>query len=255
MMNNVAIAVAILVTCGFIVAATYLFDGSLSGEPAVGPISRASASWCETGAIGEFESAAPNDSRDQFLWEIQNSNPSAQTPLFSDRPESYHVVKSDLIAGVLSSAENSSDIRAIVIVGPKAILWSYDIIVISEGPEGLHSVRTHFAHARIKFKGSSTTDEEALQKLAASTGNTPHVFRSGPTTEQLRNDLREQCWGEFNYDFLVAFPSDDGIAFRMSSLLYAPEKFKEEILSRVNDLIEDEKATYRHGDAVSPPAA
>jgi hypothetical protein len=252
--NRVIAAGGILAICAFTVYSISEFGFALRADPEVGPISPASASTCDGGTIGSFESDAPKDSRDQFLWEVQNAAPSPYTLRFSDRPDSYHVVKSDLAAGLLWGPHAVRDLRAVIVSGPKGVLWSYDILVISGRRGDLNVTRTHFAHARITLKGSAKTNEKVLRKLVEETAASQHILRTGPTLEQLRKDLHSLCWGEFNYDFLLALPSEFGVAFRLSSLSYAPDSYSNKIFEHLNNLIQSEEVTYRHGDAVKEPA-
>lgn len=183
-----------------------------------------------------------------FMDEALFPTSTARTPRFDDyTPGSYHVQKLDVVQGLRDrSAECSLDLRAVLVVGPVGVLWTYHVatLVAEDGAIRLNALV--MPHARITGKGTGIIPfAEASALLDRVAG--ADVMRPGvPSPDGKGNS------GEFQWDVLLARFDREPHEFRHAHVGVVPSEEARDLLDRVNDLLgKASTKVYRHGDAVN----
>ena len=188
----------------------------------------------------------PMPTRADFIREVFDAKASPLTPKFHDEPKCYHVIKEDLLKGLVEEAEKQKlDLRGVVIAGPMKLdpLWTYMVVAfIREGDQ----VRVNllvFPHARITYKSTGVVTAERYEKWVAEMQGTGVLEPKPPAAAEDEKDE-----GKRDRMSTLLFATS-GIAGKGRRAYYSnPEKLEEKKQERLNDvlngILKGQKQTY-----------
>jgi hypothetical protein len=197
-----------------------------------------------SGLMGRDEDPMPT--RADFIREVFDARPSPLTPKFHDAPKGYHVIKDDLLKGLVEEAEKRKlDLRGVVIAGPMSVdpLWTYTVVAFIREGDKIRVNLLVFPHARLTYKSTRLVTTERYEKWVAEMQGTGVLEPKPPAAAK---DEKDEGKRDRMFTLLVS-TSDPGGKDRRAS--YAnPEKLgeeKQELFQNVlNSILKDQKKTY-----------
>lgn len=187
--------------------------------------------------------------RDAFFSEVLTAKPSEITPLFDDyTPDSYHVDKLDVAKGLaLAAATCGVRLRALVLVGPVGMLWSYHVAALFEEGDVMRVNSLVMPHARITGKGTGLLQMSEAMSL----------LRDIEQHELVRPGLPDLPQGEDNLEFsyrllLVVYGAAGARQFHADFNEFETSDARSDLLTRINAVLGKTASTYRTGDIKRP---
>lgn len=187
-------------------------------------------------------------SRDAFLAEVLFAEPTARTPRFNDyTTDSYHVRKLDLVTGLEEQSRLCGlRLRAVLIVGPVGMLWSYHIAALIDEGDQVRINTLVMPHARITGKASGLVPAALASELLAAVTASPLIRPGVP--EHLATDDDDDGDFEFSYKLLLVMldgPSAGRFHASFNDIFPKPED--RDLLDRVNRVLGHTAKTYPKG--------
>ena len=121
--------------------------------------------------------------RAAFIQEVLDARPTPVTPKFHDAADSYHILKEDLLKGLVEESEKRKlSLRGVLIAGPMPFdpLWTYVVSVFIQDGDKVRINLLDFAHARITYKGTGIVTGERFGKWISDLKETGVLRRSFP---------------------------------------------------------------------------
>lgn len=186
-------------------------------------------------------------SRSAFLTEVLFAEPTARTPRFDDyTTDSYHVRKLDLVTGLEEQSRSCGlRLRAVLIVGPVGMLWSYHIAALIDEGDQIRINTLVMPHARITGKASGLVPAALASELLAAVAASPLIRPGIPTPLPTDDD------GDFEFSYkllLVVLDGPSAGRFHASLNDIFPKSEDKDLLDRVNGVLGHTSKTYPKGD-------
>lgn len=182
-------------------------------------------------------------SRRAFLTEVLFAEPTTRTRRFDDyTTDSYHVRKLDLVTGLEEQSRLCGlRLRAVLIVGPVGMLWSYHIAALTDEGDHVRVNTLVMPHARITGKGSGVVPPALAAELLAAVAASP-LIRPGIPTPLATDDDGDS---EFSYQLLlVVLDGPNAGRFHASFNDIFPKSEDKDLLDRVNRVLGHTSKTY-----------
>jgi hypothetical protein len=183
--------------------------------------------------------------RDAFFSEVLTAKPSQVTPLFDDyTPDSYHIDKLDVAKGLpLAAAACGVKLRALVLVGPAGMLWSYHVAALLEEGDVMRVNSLVMPHARITGKGTGILQMSEAMSMLRDIEQHPLVRSGLPGPPKGEDNL------DFSYRLLLVVYGDAGAQYFHADFneMEASDALSA-LLTRINAVLGKTASTYRTGD-------
>jgi hypothetical protein len=180
-----------------------------------------------------------------FINEVLDAKPTAVTPKFDDyTPGSYHVIKEDLLEGIVEEAtKRKLGLRGVLIVGPTGPLWTYVVAVFIRDEDQIRVNVLVFPHARITYKATGLVTAERYDEWVAELRKSSVLRREPP--EAARKETDE--WKR-DYAFKLLLATWDAAGNRSPVDSAQPDKEDEQnqdqFYKLLNSILKDVEATY-----------
>jgi hypothetical protein len=167
-----------------------------------------------------------------------------RTPRFNDyTPGSYHADKMDLAAALPSqAAECGVRLRALIVLGPEGILWTYHIIAVLQDGDSLRINSLAMPHARIVSKAGGRVSLVRFDSLFAELTAVPFLAPGPPSLpDSFNTSLRR----EFAWNVLATLYTDSGRALWHGTIGPTSDTGRINAVMRpINALLSGLKVTY-----------
>lgn len=192
------------------------------------------------------EAEDPIPTRADFIREVFDSRPTSVTPKFHDAPKGYHIVKENLVKGLIEEAKKRKiDLRSIVIAGPMPLdpLWTYHIVVFIREKDRIRINSLVFPHARITYKSTGLVTTERYEKWVND------LVESGvlePKLPEVAKAEKDETKRDMTFTLLVATIGPDGKEPHTS---YAnpqnlEDEKQEQFQDALNGILDQQKKMY-----------
>ncbi|MEQ9265679.1 MAG: hypothetical protein RLN81_10690 [Balneolaceae bacterium] len=159
-------------------------------------------------------------------------------------PVSYHVNKVELAQHVQNLANTtSSEIQALIIIGPTALMWEYRTILIKNHESDSTKKRVNFLtfpHARITYKATNVVSNHLVDSLFQSISSASFLNEGIPAITDFNNKVDIEITNiDSKYDLLILFKYDDKFKYYWGYINDSPDK-------AINRILKGSVTTYSH---------
>jgi len=186
----------------------------------------------------------PKPTRGAFICEVLDAKPTAVTPKFDDyTPGSYHIVKEDLLKGLIEESEKRGlDLRGVIVAGPmRDPLWTYYVTAFFREGDKVRVNLLIFPHARITYKSTGLIENERYERWVADLRGTGMLQDEPPAEVRDEEDPVKRDQG---YTLLLASRADGGDCRVGYADTLAHEEKLEEFQDLLNSIFEGMEQTY-----------